>query len=117
MHFLVVDVRFGTPIYVFLESDPKRDSEYPGLTVREVVLEADAPTGSFSRRTAIGRDPNHLAVFREFGSDGAVAGAGFILVEPRYVGTTWEGYLRHFRPEGEKPAKRSGRTPAAVPAE
>jgi hypothetical protein len=112
MHFLVVDARYGTPIYVFLESAP----DSPGLTVQEVTLEtAGAPAAG--RRTAIGRDPNHLERFREFVSDGAVARAGFILIEPRYVGATWEGYSRQFRPEGDKPIKRPGRPSTADQAE
>src|SRR5947208_3478205 len=100
MHFLVVDVRFGTPIYVLLESDPHGTDGYPGLAIREVTLELGAAPAA-SRRFSLGRDPNHLERFREFASDGAVARAGFILVEPRYVGANWEGYCRHFRPEGE----------------
>jgi hypothetical protein len=115
MHFLVVDSRFGTPIYVFLERDPHGQSDYPGLVVREVSLEAGAGPSAVGRRAAIGRDPAHLEQFREFISDGAVARAGFILVEPRYVGPSWEGYCRHFRPEGEKPVKRPGRPSAATP--
>jgi hypothetical protein len=116
MHFLVVDVRFGTPIYVFLECDPHGQNGYPNLAVQEVTLEAGG-TPLVGRRAAIGRDPAHLNRFREFVSDGAVARAGFVLVEPRYVGPSWEGYCRHFRPEGEKPIKRPGRPPAGVPGE
>src|SRR5688572_21194414 len=116
MHFLVVDARFGTPIYVFLERDPLGQDGYPDLVVQEVTLEAGGAS-AVGRRAAIGRDPAHLERFREFGSDGAVARAGFILVEPRYVGPSWEGYCRHFRPEGEKPAKRPGCPPAAVRVE
>jgi hypothetical protein len=112
MHFLVVDPRFSTPIYVFLERDPHGQDGYPDLAVQEVTLEAGVGS-SAGRRPAIGRDPAHLEQFREFGSDGAVARAGFILVEPRYVGPDWEGYCRQFRPEGEKPAKRPGRPPTA----
>jgi hypothetical protein len=107
MHFLVVDPRFGTPIYVFLESDPQTDAHYPGLAVQEITLEPALP-GSGNRRTSIGRDPHHLARFREFASDRAVSHAGYILVEPRFVGVNWEGYSRQFRPEGERPAKRLG---------
>ena len=114
MHFLVVDARFGTPIYVFLERDPHGQDGYPGLRVEEVTLEAVVAPSAASRRAAIGRDPAHLERFREFVSDGAVARAGFILVEPRYVGPSWEGYCRHFRPEGEKPVKRHECPPAAV---
>jgi hypothetical protein len=106
MHFLVVDARFGTPVYVFLESDPHGDADYPGFAVQEVTLEPSLAVAAQHRRCSIGRDPNHLDQFREFASDWAVTRAGFILVEPRYVGTNWEGYCRHFRPEGDKPAKR-----------
>lgn len=113
MHFLVVDVRYGTPIYVFLEADPHCDTDYPGLAVREVALE---PVGTHAGRIAIGRDPNRPESFREFASDTAVTRAGFVLIEPRYVGPDWEGYCRHFRPEGEKPAKRHGRTPSVTRA-
>ena len=111
MHFLVVDARFGTPIYVFLERDPHGQDGYPDLAVQEITLEVGADVAG--RRAAIGRDPAHLERFREFSSDGAVARAGFILVEPRYVGPSWEGYSRHFRPEGDKPVKRSGSAAAA----
>lgn len=107
MHFLVVDARFGTPIYVFLERDPHGQDGYPDLAVQEVTLEAGVGSVVW-RRVAIGRDPAHLEQFREFASDGAVARAGFILMEPRYVGPNWEGYCRQFRPEGEKPIKRPG---------
>jgi hypothetical protein len=115
MRFLVIDPRFGTPIYVFLEADPHGDAHYPGLTVQEITFEATPVAGN--RRTSIGRDPNHLGQFREFASDVAVAHAGFILMEPRFVGVNWEGYSRQFRPEGEKPAKRGGRTHATARAE
>jgi hypothetical protein len=105
MHFLVIDSRFGTPIYVFLELDPRRAEAYPGLEVREVDIEfAPPPTGA-GRRSTIGRDPHQLNRFREFGSDAATAGAGFILIEPRYVGPSWEAYSREYRPQGEKPTK------------
>jgi hypothetical protein len=117
MHFLVVDARYGTPIYVFLEFDPDGVAGYPGLAVQEVTLEAASIPPSAGRRTAIGRDPNHLEQFREFPSDWAVAKAGFILIEPRYVGATWEGYCQQFRPEGDKPAKRLGRPPTTAQAE
>ena len=76
MHFLVIDVRYGTPIYVFLERDPHGQDGYPDLIVQEVSLEAGVEPGSVGRRAAIGRDPAHLEQFREFISDGAVARAG-----------------------------------------
>ena len=113
MNFLVVDPRFGTPIYVFLEADPHDEPGYPGLKVHEITL-APLLDGQCGNRTAIGRDPAHLEQFQEFASDGAVRRAGFILVEPRFVGADWEGYCRHFRPEGEKPAKRLAARPYGV---
>ncbi|HSQ56815.1 MAG TPA: hypothetical protein VLM40_13825 [Gemmata sp.] len=105
MHYLVIDSRFGTPIYVFLEIDPRTVDAYPGLAVREVAIELASAEHCGRRRFTIGRDPHHLDLFREFGSDGAAAGAGFILIEPRYVGPTWEAYSREYRPQGEKPPK------------
>jgi hypothetical protein len=116
MHFLVVDSRFGTPIYVFLEFDPHEEAGYPGIAVQEIVLEP-IPARLSGRRYSIGRDPNHLERFREFTSDGAVAHAGFILIEPRFVGVNWEVYCHQFRPEGEKPIKRAGRPPTAIESE
>ena len=107
-HFLVVDNRFGTPIYVFLELDPTAESGFPGFAVRAVTLDPPAaPTAhGMPVVAAIGRNPHQLDQFRTFVSNGAVAGAGFILIEPRYVGPTWSAYVLAFRPEGEKPAKR-----------
>ena len=109
MHFLVVDNRFGTPIYVILQSDPRCERDFPQLKVREVTLEEQAGAGA-----AVGRDPARLDQFREFRSDGAVAGAGFILIEPRYVGPSWLSYLTTFRPEGEKPFKHTRKAVVAA---
>ncbi len=108
MHFLVVDNRFGTPIYVILQSDPRGERDFPQLRVREVTLEERAGPGA-----AVGRDPACLDQFREFRSDGAVAGAGFILIEPRYIGPNWLSYITTFRPEGEKPLKHTRKPVAA----
>src|SRR5438128_1912634 len=79
MHYLVIDTRFGTPIYAFLELDPRGDGSCT-LAVREVTLEflpaaggAAAGRARLGRRPAIGRDPYQLDQFREFTSDGAVA--------------------------------------------
>jgi hypothetical protein len=96
--FLVIDSRFGTPIHVFLELDPRLDADYCGHTVREVTLES--PPSGVGGVYAIGRDPARPDRFRKFRSDGAVAGAGFILIEPRFVGATWQAYAREFRPQG-----------------
>ena len=105
MHFLVIDSRFGTPIHVFLEVDPRGAADYPGMTVRSVTLEvaAVARTG----RSELGRDPRRRDRFREFRSEAAARGAGFVLVEPQYVGPTWESYARAFLPQGDKPTKRA----------
>ena len=36
MHYLVIDARFGTPIYAFLEADPRGSRDYPAdLAVRD----------------------------------------------------------------------------------
>lgn len=113
MHFLVIDCRFGCPIYVFLEVDPRGAEAFPGFAVREVAIEL-SPSTHRGARAAIGRDPRRLDQFREFCSDAAAAGAGFILIEPQYVGPTWEAYAREFRPQGEKPHKRWVGTGAAV---
>ena len=114
MHFLVVDHRFGTPIYVILESDPRGEVAFPGFPVLPITLEFLAHrerSGTANEKPpgAMGRDPNRLDQFREFGSDRAVAGAGFILIEPRYIGPSWPSYLSAFRPEGEKPDLRAAR--------
>lgn len=114
MHFLFVDDRFGTPIYVFLERDPHGQDGYPGMSVREVSLEA-GPHSVAGRRCELGRDPARLGTFREFASSGAVARAGYILIEPHYVGPNWDGYCHHFKPEGTKPPKKGGR-PVGPPA-
>lgn len=111
MHFLVVDKRFGTPIYVILESDPRGDVGFPGLPVLPITLERLIYRDTLRGKPlgAVGRDPSQLDQLREFGSDRAVAGAGFILIEPRYLGPSWPSYLSAFRPEGEKPDLRSRR--------
>ncbi|HVK14808.1 MAG TPA: hypothetical protein VM597_39085 [Gemmataceae bacterium] len=108
-HFLVVDSRFGTPIYVFLEIDPAAEAGFPGFGIQPVTLETadNSAEGELPAGVAIGRDPGRLDQFRGFRSNGAVAGAGFILIEPRYVGPNWSAYLLAFRPEGDKPAKRA----------
>jgi hypothetical protein len=109
-HFLVVDQRYGTPIHVFLELDPTGEPGFPGFGVRAVTLD---PTPGLTglgvpAGVAIGRDPQQLDRFRAFRSDRAVAGAGFILIEPRYVGPSWSAYILAFRPDGEKPGKYPG---------
>jgi hypothetical protein len=105
VHFLVIDIRFGTPIYVFLAFDPREAVDYPGMPVREITLtlpyapDCSGPLRGVGR-CSIGQDPNWISSFREFASDGAVAGAGYILIEPLYVGPTWQAYAQEFRPQG-----------------
>ena len=106
MRFLVIDGRFGTPIYAFLLSDPRDADEYPGLAVREVSVESIEVAAGPTRRLSVGCDPSHPNEFREFRSDGAVARAGFVLVEPLYVGETWQEYESAYRPQGGKCPKR-----------
>lgn len=105
--YLVVDRRFPTPITVILDLDPSAESGFPGFAVRTITLEPDASNPEVSARDAIGRDPARLDRFRAFATDRAVARAGFILIEPRYVGPSWPSYVLAFRPEGDRPGKRS----------
>jgi hypothetical protein len=120
MHYLVIDRRFPTPIYVFLELDPRGEAGFPDMTVRPVTLEPPDPSDDPRKsrpvvpQVAIGRDPWRHDRYRAFASDRSAAAAGFVLIEPRYVGPDWSGYVRTFRPEGEKPHKRP--RPAAHPA-
>jgi hypothetical protein len=112
MHYLVIDRRFPTPIFVFLELDPRGEAGFPDLAVRRVTLEPPGPPADsqkaapFVPQSAIGRDPWRQHRYREFASDRSAAEAGFILIEPRYVGPDWSGYVRTFRPDGEKPHRR-----------
>ena len=106
--YLVMDRRFSTPITVLLDLDPTAEPDFPGFAVREVTLAPPGrPEGSgVSARAAIGRDPGRLDQFRSFPSDRAVAHAGFILIEPRYVGPNWSAYVLAYKPDGERPSRR-----------
>ncbi len=103
-----MDPRFSPPITVLLDLDPTAEPDFPGFAVREVTLDPPGrPEGSgVSARDAIGRDPGRLDQFRSFPSDRAVASAGYILIEPRYVGPTWSAYVFAFRPGGDRPQRR-----------
>jgi hypothetical protein len=115
MHYLVIDRRFGVPIFVFLESDPNKPEGRPQQRGRWVNLkvaepaQAGAQTSALRPRgnTAIGGDPERPDCYEEFASDGHVRAAGFALIEPRYVGPNWETYLNVFHPEGGKREKHS----------
>jgi hypothetical protein len=106
--YLVVDNRFPIPITILLDLDPSAEPGFPGFAVRSVTLEPPAAGDGqgISARDAIGRDPARLDRFRAFPSERAVARAGFILIEPRYVGPSWPSYVLAFRPGGEKPLRR-----------
>ncbi|HEX4607624.1 MAG TPA: hypothetical protein VH092_05400 [Urbifossiella sp.] len=106
--YLVVDNRFPIPITILLDLDPTAEPGFPGFAVREVTLEPDVQPENqgISARDAIGRDPARLDRFRSFPSERAVARAGFILIEPRYVGPNWPAYILAFKPGGEKPQRR-----------
>jgi hypothetical protein len=114
VHFLVVDNRYGAPIFVFLECDPIEFDDSLGVRGRWVTLEpaTSLEIGGESRRSvlgsgaAVGGDPNSPDRFAIFASEGQVRDAGFSLIEPRYIGPSWETYLRIFHPEGGK-EKRS----------
>jgi hypothetical protein len=89
--------------------DPSGEPGFPGFEVRPVTLEWPADSSGFGgvpAGVAIGRNPHQLDQFRTFGSDRAVAGAGFILIEPRYVGPSWPSYVLAFQPGGDKTVKR-----------
>lgn len=55
-----------------------------------------------SDSASIGGDPNRHDRFADFPSDSDVRAAGFALIEPSYVGPSWEKYIGVFRPEGGK---------------
>jgi hypothetical protein len=114
VHYLVIDDRFRVPVFVFLELDPRGPDARWARAVRGVTLElaetgagGRAPAGGavFRPQVAIGGDPERPDRFVEFPSDGHVRAAGYALIEPRYVGPTWESYLSVFRPEGERRPK------------
>jgi len=110
MHFLVIDNRYGVPIYVFLEQEPSREAGRPSPRGRWVILETSTPADpgvklpkhESGAMASIGGDPERLDRFAEFPSDAHVKAAGYSLIEPRYVGPSWETYVSVFRPEGGK---------------
>jgi hypothetical protein len=111
MHFLVIDNRFGSAVFVFLECDPNESGGSRKLRGRWVTLEQAAPSRvgtepaapiGLASAAAIGGDPDRSDRFAVFESDGEVRAAGYSLIEPRYVGPSWETYLSIFHPEGGK---------------
>jgi hypothetical protein len=111
VHYLVIDDRFRVPVFVFLELDPRRSGTDFHRVVRGVTLDQTGDSlphvhqAGVRPTDAIGQDPERLDRFVGFPSDGHVRAAGFALIEPRYVGPSWEAYLSVFRPEGERPSK------------
>lgn len=110
MHFLVIDSRFAVPIFVFLEADPNEGGLHEPLPGRWVTLDqANAPkvhagktTVGLGDKVAIGGDPKRVDRFAMFASEGAVRAAGYSIIEPRYLGPSWDTYLSVFHPEGGK---------------
>jgi hypothetical protein len=109
VHYLVIDTRYGVPIYVFLERDPNNADERAKLRGRWVTLEPaataanDDPTHStIGTSAAIGGDPNRPDRYAVFACERALHAAGFSLIEPRYMGPSWDTYLSVFHPEGGK---------------
>jgi hypothetical protein len=112
MFYLVIDGRFGTPIHVFLEIDPRSAEDYPGMGVREVSVDTPDGGGAY----AVGQNPYQRDRFRVFTSEVEVTASGYVLIEPRYVGPTWESYGRVFNPQGGKVRQRERRGSRAKPA-
>jgi hypothetical protein len=109
-YFLVVDTRFGVPVFVFLDTDPAGAAGYPGPPARHVTLARTEGSGSVQPGSTVGADPFARGRYAEFASDGHARAAGFAPVEPRYVGPDWASYTSVFHPEGTK-----GAGPAADP--
>jgi hypothetical protein len=104
-YFLLVDERFRVPIFVFVELEPRRPAR--PVTIEFAVVEAGAHPCWVGVRpnTSLGRHPEYWDRFKEFPSDARARAAGYLPIEPRYVGPSWESYLGAFRPEGERPPK------------
>ena len=107
MHFLIVDSRFAVPIFVFLETDPNESGihavrgRWVDLDQSESAeIQARKPTAGFGDMAAIGGDPSRSDHFAIFATDGDVRAAGYALIEPRYLGPSWDTYLSVFHPEG-----------------
>lgn len=101
MRYHVLDTRFACPVHVFLDVDPQSEKDFPDLAVTCVTLEhmtGPGPAGAYlGPAEAVGQDPWRPDRFREFRSDAAARAAGFVVVEPRFVGSTWAAYDRVFR--------------------
>jgi hypothetical protein len=96
MYFLVVDTRFASPVYVFLEQNPHAEPGFPGLAVRSVELQFSASEPRWSSGNVVAQNPRQSDHFRMFRSDGEAAAAGYGVVEPRFVGANWNSYRRVF---------------------
>jgi hypothetical protein len=104
-YFLLVDDRFRVPICVFVEIEPRRPARAVTIEVSPAAPGEHRCRVGVGPATCLGRHPEHLNRFKEFASDGHARAAGYLPIEPRYVGPSWESYLAAFRPEGERPAK------------
>lgn len=114
VHFLVIDHRYTTPIFVFLERDTS-DVGNLELGGRWVTLEpanfsetgATRASSLLGSGAAVGGDPNRPDRFAIFTSEGQLRAAGYSLIEPRYMGPSWDTYLSVFHPEGGKQSPAS----------
>lgn len=104
-YFLLVDRRFQVPIFVFVEVRPRVSARAVTIEFSPVGRGEHRCWGGISPTRSLGRDPEYWDRFKEFPSDGHARAAGYLPMEPRYVGPSWESYLGAFRPEGERPPK------------
>ena len=104
-YFLLVDGRFRVPICVFVEIEPRRPAR--AVTIEPSVAQPGEHRcrSGVGPTTCLGRHPQQWDRFKEFPTDRHARAAGYLPIEPRYVGPSWESYLAAFRPEGERPAK------------
>lgn len=92
---LVVDVRNGQPIYVFLSQDPVGE----GIQAAPVQLELLPPMARFGRpgrpsfgRPVLGKARGNTQSFREFASSEDLWEAGFLPVSSYRVCDEWIDY-------------------------
>ena len=104
-YFLLVDGRFRVPIFVFVEVEPRRPARAVTIEFTPAVPGEHRCWVGVRPAAALGRHPEHWDRFKEFPTDRHARAAGYLPIEPRYVGPSWESYVGAFRPEGERPPK------------
>ena len=95
LFYLIVDVREGQPIYVFLGRDPSED----GVFGEPVQLELLPPMARFGRpgrptfgRPVLGKARGGALAFREFANAEDLWEAGFLPVTSYRVCDDWNDY-------------------------